>query len=52
MFTTGTSHYIPQMKKPEDYLMAKAFNLNSDLVSESGVYIEVICFPKIYQSTP
>lgn len=39
------------MKKPEDYLMAKAFNLNSDLVPEPRAYLEIVCFPKIYQST-
>lgn len=40
------------MKKPEDCLMAKAFNLNSDLVPKSRVYLEMVCFPKVYQSTP
>ncbi|EFB16990.1 hypothetical protein PANDA_000868 [Ailuropoda melanoleuca] len=36
-----TSRYILQMKKPEDYLMAKAFNLNSDLVPEPRAYLEM-----------
>lgn len=35
------------MKKPEDYLMAKAFNLSSDLVPKSRIYLEMVCFPKI-----